>query len=204
MSLAKQSLTDSHLKAIGLVAAEWSYTELCLENLIWEVAGINQRHGHAITTHIPSETRINILQALADAIAMKDELNAELNSLLGRLREIRTKRNNIVHSLWISSKPIPIFTLAELMSKKRRRKPTPFSIKFSARGKLVIKNTLMKPKDVLAVAQEITALVTDMYGYLNKIKTAPKSKSLGARGLLRGVLATPGQNQTPDPTPITP
>ncbi len=64
-SLAKQILSDSHLKAIGLVAAEWSYTEVFLESLIWEVAGLDNERGYAMTTHVQSETRLFMLEALA-------------------------------------------------------------------------------------------------------------------------------------------
>jgi len=178
-SLAKRFLTDSHLKAIGLVAAEWSYTELCLESLIWEIAGIRGNKGYAITTHIASETRINILSTLADTGLTNDDLKKDLTKIVARIRALRTERNNIVHSLWLSSKPEPPLGLIEAVI-KRRRKPIPASVKITAKGKLNITNRPLTAKQILVVAAEIGDLVSDMYDLLERVR---RDKSSGGIGL---------------------
>lgn len=177
-SMAKSVLTENHLKAIGLVAAEWSWTELCLENLIWEIAEISNAKGYAITTHVPSETRINILSTLAHIGLANAALNNELATTVARIRKLRTERNNIVHSLWLSSKPRESLGLMASAMKKRR-KPIPASQKITAKGKIVITSKPLTAKQILAVANEITELVVDMYDLLERIRLFRQEGGIG-------------------------
>src|SRR5712692_2151964 len=160
--LAKLFLSQNHLKAIGLVAAEWSYTEMCLEHLIWEMAGLDNQRGYAITTHVPSETRMHILETLADTRLPNDALKKKLKTTVADLRTPRMERNNIVHALWLSSKPNQ-FLMKDVLKK---RKPIPASIKIQAKGKLNITNKPIISKQIQATAVKIGKLVTKMYNLL--------------------------------------
>lgn len=178
-SMARGILTNNHLKAIGLVAAEWAYVELYLEGFIWEIANIDDRRGHAITTHIPSETRINILETLADTRLINPAHKRELKVIVDRIRKLRTARNNIVHSLWLSTKTTSINQiLSDYLAKKKRRKPIPASVRISAKGKLNVTNTPMKSKQIMAAASEIGELFSDMNELLSRISADRRVKEI--------------------------
>ncbi len=178
-SMARNVLTDNHLKAIGLVAAEWSWTEMCLENLIWEIAEINHYKGYAITTHLPSETRINILSALAHIGLANAALQKELNAIVARIRQLRTERNNIVHAIWLSSKPRESLGLITGAMGKRR-KPVPALFKITAKGKIIMTSKPLTAKQIFTVGAEIAQLVTEMYDLLERIQLHRKESTPSA------------------------
>lgn len=175
--MAKSILTDNHLKAIGLVAAEWAYGEMWLESIIWHFAKIDNVTGYAITTHIGSETRINIIETLADTRLTNPTLKAELKAVIARVRDLRTERNNIIHSLWVSNRQT--VTLADLLAKKRPRKPTPDSVRIKAKGSLKITNKPYTSKAIAATADKIGKLVNDMYNLLSKLREEDAKGGIG-------------------------
>ena len=176
MALSSTFLSERHYKAIGLVAAEWSWAEQQLEQLIWEVVQINGEKGRALTTHLSSETRINILATLANT-ELSNTLKVELAGMVGRLRNLRTERNNIVHALWLSREPLRMGLIKSAM--KRGRKPTPDLIKITAKGKLVISNKPFTAKQILSVAHEISRLVMDLYDLQLRIQNERQSGGTG-------------------------
>jgi len=193
-SVAKHFLTENHLKAIGLVVAEWSYTELFLEYLIWEIAQLDDYQGPAITTHLASETRIHILETLADTGLHNKTHKTELKDIVNRLRDLRTKRNNIVHAIWLSSKPLAPITL--LTSKKR--KSIPASIRVKAKGKINITRVPFTSKEILSVASEITHLGSNMTDLVAKIQKDREGREAVAKALL--ARRTPAQSPDPKTT----
>jgi hypothetical protein len=196
-TLASFALTANHLKGIGLVAAEWSYCELALESIIWQVAGIDSERGYAITTHIGSETRIHIVGALAEKKVVTATLKTELKAIVAELRRLRTERNNIVHSVWLSGGGHPkFFTLASHM--RRGRRPNPDSVKITAKGKVIIHRKPIPSKQIHAIAKEIGDLLSRMHkfqGELSKQDPIREGREKVAAALLANRLAR-GQNPT--------
>jgi hypothetical protein len=179
-SLAKQILSESHLKAIGLVAAEWSYTEVFLESLIWEVGDLHER-GYAITTHIQSETRLFMLEALAETRVPSGATKAEIKKVVAEIRRLRTDRNNIVHSLWLSpAQPQGLITGAMF----RKRKPTPKATKVQAKGKVVISSKPFTARQIMATVSEIADLVGKMGDLLSKIQKERENREAVLKALL--------------------
>jgi len=105
-------LTDEHYKCIGKIAAEWTYVELDIQIIIWHMAelidGEKSKIAHAMTNHLGSETRIEILKTLVhnktgDSIEYK-QLCKFLDS---DLKDLRTLRNEIIHGLYYRSPEFP-------------------------------------------------------------------------------------------------
>lgn len=193
-TLASYALTANHLKGIGLVAAEWSYCESSLESIIWQVAGIDSERGYAITTHIGSETRIHILGALAEKKVVSTTLKAELTTIVADLRRLRTERNNIVHSVWLSGGAPNFSTLAS--RRERGRWPNPDSVKITAKGKVIIHKKPISSNQIHAVAQEISDLLSRMHKFqsdLSKQDQLREGREKVAAALLANRLAR-GQN----------
>jgi hypothetical protein len=207
--LAPQSLSAAHLKGIGLVAAEWSYTEMALQSLIWEVGLLfDHRRAASITTHLQSETRLHILATLAaDWVRDKDN-KKELAVIIAEIRRLRTERNNIVHSIWLVPTPPKMHTLAEALGVKKKkggRRPTPNLIKVTAKGSLVFTQTPYSSKKILGVAEEIGKLVLRMYAFLDKLREPARlarerrEAERATRRLARGLGPTTTTPQGPEP-----
>jgi hypothetical protein len=183
-TISSMSLSDSHLQAIGSVTAEWSYAESLLESLIWHVAGLSNHQGYCVTTHIGSETRIHILESLAEAKLLAPTLKKELKDRIADIRRLRTERNNIIHYLWIDPNPPQIGLIASAM--KPRRKRAPHAVKVTAKGILKISNTRYPTKKVREVANQITQLCFDMSSLLQKMRQSESDRQhLGLAAYLR-------------------
>jgi hypothetical protein len=56
--------TPEQLKAIGMVAAEWSYLESVVETAIWRLLDLDEDDGRAITTNVRMRDRLDMLRTL--------------------------------------------------------------------------------------------------------------------------------------------
>lgn len=190
-------LSGAHLKAIGAVAAEWAFVEMAMEMMIWGLIPIDNNTGYRVTAHIGSETRLHILGALAE-VRISDPVQKKLVAqLITDIRRLRTERNNIVHSVWLTTQSQEKF-MASLLKNKGGRKPTPASIRVSAKGSLKFTHKPYPSKRIMGVAQEIDDLRKKLFAYLgvqNEEREKNLAKLAAALGSLRLV-------QTPDPIPI--
>lgn len=94
-------LTDEHLKAIGLVAVNWSHIESTLSSIIWDIAKLRTMRGRAITTHLSEKTKGDMCLALANETFRGHPEEAELKEHITMiLNQLHQKRNTIIHGLW--------------------------------------------------------------------------------------------------------
>ena len=189
--LSEFVLSKNHLIAIGHIATNWSYSESYLELLIWKLIGIDNDGGHCVTTHLNSETRINILESLAKRRLPIPGLRSELSKCVAEIRRLRTVRNNIVHGLWLhSKKPSPIFKLGQ-----KGRRVTPQIAKVTAKGEIKITNTLWTAKKIMKVAEEISELSSR----LSKLDDDIKANADRRQAIAEALLARQTLAQTPSP-----
>lgn len=92
-------LDDNQLKAIGLVAARWSYLDFELEQTVVEMAGIAKSPGRALTMHMTTPLRLRVLAAMAHEL-FDDSTNKRIGRLIHRLKQLQTRRNSIIHGVW--------------------------------------------------------------------------------------------------------
>lgn len=170
--IASKVLSEEHLKAIGLVAAEWSYTEVFLEQLIWEVASLED-FGSAITTHISSENRLDILASVTDLISLDESVKNRIYSLIATIKELRPLRNNIVHSVWLTN-------TYEVDGKYIKDMVAPKATKTKARGKVVTSKTPTTAKEISDLAVKIGTLALDLYHLQKEIEALRSNPELSA------------------------
>ena len=145
LSTAK-TLTDEHYKAIGLIAVEWTYVELDIEQIIWHMSELidNTATAHAVTNHIGSETRIDILKTLVHTKVGDSPEYKELCKFLDvDVKSLRTLRNEIIHGLYHRSKEYP-------------EKAAIWQVR--AKGKLTFKQIKRSVSELNAVAQQMADL----------------------------------------------
>lgn len=98
-------LTDGQLRNIGLITVHWNMAEKMQENLLWVMIPTVRDNGLAISTHLSSEIRWNIILTLADVRGCKTEFIAALKKLQSEFNQNRTKRNEVVHAGWAGTEP---------------------------------------------------------------------------------------------------
>jgi hypothetical protein len=95
------NLPQDVLEAIGLALACAAQTESIIEMAIAGCLGIEVDYGIAVTTHMSSPLRDNVLRAAAEI--RLDNLDAldELDRILDRIKcDVLPKRNAIAHHTW--------------------------------------------------------------------------------------------------------
>ena len=103
------------LEAIGLVAAEWSYLESVVEAAIWNLSYMqDQDIAAAVTTHLAWRSRCEMLATLFDLDCKRrsqfEELSTDAEKVLRDeckvirrdLESLAAKRNEVVHSRWVT------------------------------------------------------------------------------------------------------
>lgn len=93
-------LTNSHLQAIGRVAATWSLLELMVLSALSTISGI--RLDKAIILAGPSAfaSWLDMLAILARNSAEHKHIEYELDALFKLLKKLLNRRNHIVHAVW--------------------------------------------------------------------------------------------------------
>ena len=117
--------TDEQLKAIGMVAAEFSYLESIVETAIW---ALDEDTGRKISTD-RMRARLKILRKLYRQRWPDDEAGAKkLDKLCGEIRSAGDKRNDLIHALWVrgelgSPKIATVIERGSVVKEKRGQKP---------------------------------------------------------------------------------
>jgi hypothetical protein len=94
-------LSDDWLKAIGRVVVESSRLDRAAEKVIWGLLRLGHDDvGAALTTHISTPVRLDIILSLADILLDANETK-RLAKLLKRIRGLLDDRNAVVHSEWV-------------------------------------------------------------------------------------------------------
>jgi hypothetical protein len=84
-----------------MVASEWSYLESIVETAIWQLAPLAEDAGRAITTHLGMRARLHMLRTLFRLRFDDEEAAKKLDKLCDKIEKAASKRNNLVHALWV-------------------------------------------------------------------------------------------------------
>lgn len=107
------ALTDEHLRAIGLIAAEWSILEITLEAVLIHFFANDWEQGRILTVEMSNTARINAILSLAqlerDSVwPMPNDLHRitadqfeQLRMLCSKFDSLRSQRNSVIHAYWI-------------------------------------------------------------------------------------------------------
>jgi hypothetical protein len=116
--------SDEQLKAVGMVAAEFSYLESIVETAIW---ALDEDTGREISTD-RMRARLKILRKLYRQRWPDDEAGAKkLDKLCEEIRSAGDKRN-LIHALWVrgelgSPKIATVIERGSVVKENRGQKP---------------------------------------------------------------------------------
>lgn len=89
-----------HRAAIGGVALVWTQLENDLQQILWRLAGLENKIGRCITQHMSFNSLKDAIITVAHESERFNAIAPELERLLKKTDQLRIKRNDILHALW--------------------------------------------------------------------------------------------------------
>lgn len=184
-----RALSDSHLRAIGKVAAQWSSLETTMLRAIADVASIEFETLLLFVGSSGTKTWTELLIALSG-----EGKKSLLSTLCHEINELYAMRNQIVHCDW--KPPIKLTPGMGLLGAtftdppKATERATGTGIKKRSAQPLV--PIAFTAREMLAVAKQIAAAERDLLGW-KRLWTSERLKE-HVRGLSLGLLAGPIPN----------
>lgn len=136
-------LDDDQLRAIGLVAARWSYLDYELELTVVEIAGVSRSPGRALTMHMTTPLRLRVLAAMTQEF-FNDATIEQVDKLIRRFKGVQTKRTAIIHGVWSVSPEGPAAIMWRIKD-----------------AEIILQKDPMSAADITKVADEIQELIGD-------------------------------------------
>lgn len=152
-TLSNLTLTDEHLRGIGLITAEWSRLENILEMLIWLLAKLDFGLGPIVTTHMTFPLRMNVLRTLCHKTYADSSTHEEAKILIKRIEASKVQRDRIAHAHW---------------HKPGRKKASVFATQVKARKELLFISEDMSIADLEEIAENITELIYDISDFMER------------------------------------
>jgi len=150
MTIPKLTLPDDYLKAIGSVVVSWNQLEIVmvvsLLNLLRH--DLKKVESHLIFPHIAFNQRIDIIAAVIRATKdPSDPLVTRFEKwVLPQLRNMQTKRNDVIHSLWTTESDGGVTTS-----------------QIAARGRLKLKTDKPSVAELEGLADEIVQATNNLH-----------------------------------------
>lgn len=149
-----------HLQEIGLVTTCWSKLEWLIEELVWQLAGIDDS---LVAWTLTAETGIRMqfqtLLALAGLKISGSAQETHLKEIEKRVMSgykgeisLRAERNTIVHAYWSAGDP-----------------PAAFLSSVKARGRLNFDIRMMRDTEIHQIAEKIFAVVSELDEIQNEL-----------------------------------
>lgn len=141
-------MTEDHLKQLGRINVNFSVLEIHLLLLTWGLISEKQAIGKAITSGMTFNSISNIFSSLCKVVIDNPVVLREFEETIIRVNEINVRRNQIIHSYWIT----------EVESKNISR------LKFKADGFKGLKQTVesISAEDIKKIADDIGAMVKEL------------------------------------------
>ena len=99
--LRELNFRESHYKAIGKLAVEFSALEFFVSYYIWILNNENDTvSGQVITSKLSIVRLLPIMAALYRLRDRSAERNEELGRILAEIETLRQRRNDIIHAIW--------------------------------------------------------------------------------------------------------
>ncbi|MDP2451885.1 MAG: hypothetical protein Q8M93_19000 [Polaromonas sp.] len=93
-------LNDKELASIGSVAVESTFCEMDVENTIWKLAGLDNKAGPALTSHLSMAARLDAMRTIGLSRLADEALIQEFTEIISRLSVANNSRNVIIHGHW--------------------------------------------------------------------------------------------------------
>src|SRR5690348_10241535 len=93
-------LSKEQLAAIGCVAIESTYAEIFVEEIIWDLCGLDDEHGKHLTDKVSMKSRLELLSRIGKQHTTKLQAE-ELTRIVSDFKIANEDRNTTIHGVWI-------------------------------------------------------------------------------------------------------
>lgn len=191
-----KTLSTTHLRAIGKVAAEWSSLELTILLTLAAAAKVDFKTATILVGTQNVTVWCEMLKKLTgDSAAYKKRKKkpgepdtkkkpTELDRLCERINELQRERNEIVHAVWFPTTPLGLPDFDSFPPKTSKSKDKLLATTFPKRGKKTTKFTIKTAKEMLAVASGIAKVGLDLHVWGRPLRQAQTTETPVLSGLL--------------------
>jgi hypothetical protein len=94
------------LTAIGEIVVIWGQIEAQIQALIWGYCGLSLHKGMVVTGSLPLHAKRQLLSTLVQHYETQPTRASALNRAIKEIENLQSKRNTIVHGLWMLEAPL--------------------------------------------------------------------------------------------------
>lgn len=194
-----KALRETHIRAIGKVAAQWSVLEITILFVIAKVLNVEFRDAVAVCGSQNATAWCDMLKKLTkESKSTGAPKRTVLDNICQTISELQTKRNDIVHGYWHPRKEVATGLLGLPLNPS---KPPELAsgIVVPKRGVAVFRQIEMTPSEMLKTANEIAKAERELFDWYSQRQkrlltaqqlTYPSTMDPQTRNKLRDLLAT--------------
>lgn len=145
----QEALQDDHLRAIGMVIAQWAQVDSLLLAAVCEIAGFPRDTGFIVINRQDARTKIGLLRTLVTEY--HPDYVDQFSDLADRLNKAYGKRNDYAHLRW----------------EKGQKKGTISPVGAKTVGKLSIAKGEITANDIEQFARDLWMLGNELLAFLN-------------------------------------
>jgi hypothetical protein len=175
------ALSDSHLRAIGKVAAQWSALELTMMYCISRITGSTIKQAVILTGSQNVASWCDMLKKLTEDSKPFTGKATELDRICKQIIDIQSERNAVVHTAWHPRVALIglLGSPTELVRIKSKEQASGVGV--PKRGTQVYKDVAYSAPEMIRVAKDIQAAETDLFAWMQKRpKTPPRQSAIRA------------------------
>lgn len=160
-----KALSDSHLRAIGMVAAHWARLEVTLLWIISRTCNIELKQAVILAGAQNATAWCEMLQKLTtpEQEAGKPKIRTPIDEIVEKVKLLLTSRNNIVHTSWFDTRDFSV-GLINFVDERPKANQKARGAGIPKRGRKIFLDTSYTAKEMLKVASEIQAVEQALLG----------------------------------------
>ena len=175
-SQVRKALTDSHLKAIGTVAASWSSLEMSILYIMAKIASIPFQTALILAGPSNLAAWSDMLKKLCGQATRYGWNEKKLSSLLEKIKKLSSERNNVVHASWSPETNNQQTGLLWIPPTNAQPPKIAKGLGVPKRGKSVLISVEKTAADIRDVAKKIEATEQELFVWL--AQTPPRHVQL--------------------------
>lgn len=161
-----KALSDSHLRAIGMVAAHWAQLEVTLLWIVSRVCKIELKQAVVLAGAQNATAWCEMLRKLTSPVQEvgKPKIRMPIDPICETVQTLLKERNNIVHTAWYDARDFTV-GLINFVDVRPKATQKARGAGIPKRGSKIFLETSYTARERLKVASEIQAVERSLFGW---------------------------------------
>lgn len=163
-----KALSDPHLRAIGLVAAQWASLEISILWVLSKESSLSLTQTVVLAGSQNASAWCEMLRKLTDPerVPGKPKAKTDLDPITGEITALLTLRNSIVHTSWNTPESVGgLLNYVEAKTARPRAAHKAEGIGIPKRGNKIFSVTMFTTSEMLAIATRIQKVEQSLYSW---------------------------------------